>query len=165
MNTSLSRVGLIAESKNSYKGENSRTYLASSRVSRKERMSTIIDSEYQECLWLVEYLDILKRMGKVKLYSHIPNSTYTQSWAQKTKNRLLGVNKGVPDYFILFPTHAITVEMKRTKGGVLSPEQKEWIENLNKVNIRSFVAKGFVEAKVIIDKEIQKAKDDIKLYS
>ena len=33
----------------------------------------IIPTEYQECLWLVEYLDILQAQKKIGLYTHIPN--------------------------------------------------------------------------------------------
>ena len=42
--------------------------------------------------------------------------------------------------------------MKREKGGVVSQEQKDWIQTLNLVEgTRAQVAKGFDEAKEIID--------------
>ena len=39
-----------------------------------------------------------------------------------------GVARGVPDLFI--PEWRLWIEMKRIKGGVLSPEQQDWIEYL-----------------------------------
>ena len=44
------------------------------------------------------------------------------------------------------------IEMKRTKGGETSPEQKAWIESLASVSgIVATVAKGFDEARKFID--------------
>lgn len=111
-----------------------------------------VPTEYQECLWLVEYLDILVMQGKVRMYSHIPNSTFTKSWTVKVKNKLLGVSPGVPDYLILMKDSLLFIEMKRTKGGVVSPEQKAWIGAFNQMGIPAHVAKGFGEAKEILDK-------------
>jgi hypothetical protein len=40
--------------------------------------------------------------------------------------------------------------MKRQEGGILSPEQKEWIEFLDNYGMCVAVAKGFEEAKRIL---------------
>ena len=61
-----------------------------------------------------------------------------------------GVKKGIPDIFLATPTinyHGLFIEMKRTKGGVVSPEQKEWIAKLEKNGYCCIVCKGFEEAK------------------
>ena len=74
----------------------------------------------------------------------IPNSTYTKSWKQKHKNHREGLRAGLPDVLVIIPNKGLAfVEMKRTKGGQLRQNQKEWIEELNKLdNVEAFVAKG-----------------------
>lgn len=86
-------------------------------------------TEAEECYTLVQYLDARKL-----LYSHLAQSTFTKSWTQKAKNKRLGVHKGVPDYMIIVPDQGLLfIEMKRSKGGVVSPEQKQWIDELNAI--------------------------------
>lgn len=110
-------------------------------------------TEYYECLDLVEYLDILKNQGKVKLFTHIPNETFTKSWNVKRKNKLMGVRKGFPDYVVITDKEIVFIEMKRKKGGVTSPEQKEWIEAFRSLGLRAEVCKGFEEAKLFLDQK------------
>lgn len=59
-----------------------------------------------------------------------------------------GTVKGIPDLFI--PAWKLWVEMKRIKGGVLSPEQKEIIAYLKRVNYCVIVGKGAEDAKTQI---------------
>ena len=110
--------------------------------------------EYNECCTLAEYLEALKRQGRVLQFTHVPNETYTKSWSQKIKNKKQGVKKGVPDYMILFPERLIFIEMKRVKGGTVSPEQKEWLANLTSLGFVAVVCNGFDEAKKVIDQYI-----------
>jgi hypothetical protein len=56
-----------------------------------------------------------------------------------------GVSKGVPDLYI--PAWRTWVEMKRTKGGTLSPEQKDWHIYLQDIGDFVIVAKGCEDAK------------------
>jgi len=107
--------------------------------------------EYHESVELANYLEDLKREGKILRYTHIPNETWTKSWNQKMRNVRQGVKKGFPDYIILFPDRAIFIEMKRVKGGVVSPEQKEWIADLQRLGFRAEICKGFLEAKALIE--------------
>lgn len=51
-----------------------------------------------------------------------------------------GVCAGVPDLFV--PAWSLFIEMKRSKRGLISPEQKDWIEYLREVGYRVIVAKG-----------------------
>lgn len=51
-----------------------------------------------------------------------------------------GVRPGVPD--LLIPAWNTWVEMKRQRGGKLSPEQKDWIEYLQSIGHTAIVAKG-----------------------
>lgn len=111
-------------------------------------------TEYVECLALVEYLEILKAQGKVLNFSHTANETYTKSWNQKRKNSLMGTRKGVPDYLVVTNRHVLFIEMKRQRGGVVSKEQQEWVDNINKVGGKADISYGFDEAKEFIDKFI-----------
>lgn len=102
--------------------------------------------EYDECVTFVEWLDLQQRQGFVYLYTHIPNETYTKSWAIKRKNKIMGVRKGFPDYAVITKKGVYFIEMKREKGGQTSEAQKDWIELLNKFGIKAKVCKGAGEA-------------------
>lgn len=63
-----------------------------------------------------------------------------------------GWQKGVPDYIIVTPTVVLFLELKRVSGSVVSDEQKAWITDLQgRQGVQAVVAKGFSEAKSIID--------------
>ena len=96
-------------------------------------------------------------------FSAIPNSTFTKSWSQKAKNKRVGLRKGLPDLLILVRkeqsaydrTLMLFVEMKRLKGAGATPEQKEWIEVLNKHDgIQAKVCRGAEQAKEFIKRFI-----------
>ena len=59
-----------------------------------------------------------------------------------------GVVAGIPDMFI--PEWNLWVELKRTKGGVTSPEQKKVIEYLNSVGHTALVVHGFEKFKEVV---------------
>jgi hypothetical protein len=110
--------------------------------------------EFDECLVLVDYLDVLERQGKIVKFTHIPNETYTESRNARRKNVQMHVAKGIPDFLIVGKNWLLFLEMKRVKGGVVSKEQAEWISVLQSESLRdvgAFVCKGFQEAKEIID--------------
>lgn len=108
---------------------------------------------------LAGYLLYLQRQGRISVYSHIPNETYTTSWNQKRKNRMQGVRAGVPDYIIVIKGFVVFLELKRVKGGVISPDQKEWLAAVdNKITV-STVARGFDEAKKFIDGILNRVTD------
>ena len=111
--------------------------------------------EEEECIALVQYLDLLALSGRVRLYTHVPNETFTKSWSQKAKNKRMGVRKGFPDYVIAGRNKAIVIEMKRVSGGRVSPEQKAWHEELNKIGLPAFICNGFDEARAVIDRELK----------
>ena len=73
----------------------------------------------------------------------IPNGgARTPATAGRLKTE--GVSAGVPDLFI--PSWLLWIEMKRTKGGSVSSEQKDWIEYLASVGHRVIVARGCADA-------------------
>lgn len=106
----------------------------------------IIPTEFEEQCTLVNWMEL-----KGLKFSSVPNSTWTSSWGQKIKNKQSGLRKGFPDLIVIIPaklckldrTVMACMELKRTKGGVTSPEQKEWIRVLNEVaDVESGVFKG-----------------------
>ena len=110
--------------------------------------------EYHECCTLAEYLDALQRQGRILRYGHIPNETWTKSWSQKIRNKKQGVKKGFPDYMIIFPKELVFIEMKRAKGGVTSPEQSAWLNDLMTLGTTAEVCHGFDAAKKLIDSKL-----------
>ena len=90
------------------------------------------------------------------IHWHVPQETYTKSWGVKMKSKWLGVKKGVCDHWVIVPTKfglkLVAIEMKRQKGGTVSDEQYEFVEEINKVNeVQGFVARGAEEAIKIIE--------------
>lgn len=60
-----------------------------------------------------------------------------------------GLSPGCPDIWI--PEYLMAIEMKRGKGGVLSPEQQEWGAYLRGIGWTWAVCRGFEEAKFVVD--------------
>lgn len=108
-------------------------------------------TEDMECSLLVGYLDELKMQGKIKLFSHIAQETYTPYPSVKAKNKKMGVKPGVPDYLIVGWDNLFFLEMKRRKNGKVSKEQEEWLDTLS-CYVFADVAYGFDEAKELIEK-------------
>tara|TARA_R100001443_G_scaffold29396_1_gene42550 strand:- start:3228 stop:3572 length:345 start_codon:yes stop_codon:yes gene_type:complete len=108
-------------------------------------------TEYDECVALVKYMDLLQQTGIPIVYSHIAQSTWTPSFKQKSRNKAMGVRQGVPDYLVLINGKTLFIEMKREKGGVVSKYQKDWIEKLNASGVKAVVCRGFDQAKEVID--------------
>lgn len=73
----------------------------------------------------------------------IPNGG-ARSKATAGRLKLEGVSSGVPDLFI--PAWGLWIEMKRTKKGAVSSEQKDWIEYLDRVGYTATVCRGADEA-------------------
>lgn len=112
-------------------------------------------SENEEAVLLAGYLLMLQRMGKIPVYSHIPHETYTTSWTAKRRNTRAGVRRGVPDYIVPTAHKLLFIELKRTKGGTVSPDQEQWIEALNQIpNVEARVCRGYEAAKAFIEENI-----------
>ena len=74
----------------------------------------------------------------------IPNGG-ARSPATAGRLKAEGVSSGVPDLFV--PAWGLWVEMKRTKGGAVSSEQKDWIKYHEEVGYCVKVCKGAEAAK------------------
>ena len=82
----------------------------------------------------------------------IPNGGQ-RSAATAGRMKAEGVVPGVPDLFV--PACALWIEMKRAKGGVVSPEQKRMIKSLESVGYCVLVCRGADDAKAQIEQHIK----------
>ena len=76
------------------------------------------------------------------------------SYLQAIKMKRTGYVKGFPDLFIYEPNQdykGLAIEMKKEKGGIASPEQKWWQEQLRNRGYASYICKGNEEAIKVID--------------
>lgn len=83
---------------------------------------------------------------------HVPNGGY-RSKRTASQMKRLGVKPGVPDLMLLVRRggrSGLFIEMKRRKGGTLSPHQKLWIEHLNNEGFLAVVCRGHEEAIAVI---------------
>lgn len=98
-------------------------------------------------------------------------STYTDSWKALNQNTMAGVVRGFPDLVVIVNSKyrldrvpkLLFVEMKRTKGGVVSMEQREWLDALNDCyGASAMVCKGVEEAKNFVQffMEVEPPLDD-----
>lgn len=99
-----------------------------------------IPTEHEEQQAFCEYLDV----RRIKYFA-IPNGFYTSEKNKSKKFGLIskfkkeGMKKGTPDMVVFLPHKILFVEMKRKKGGVLSADQKQWIEYINTLDYASAV--------------------------
>lgn len=66
----------------------------------------------------------------------------------------LGVRSCVPDLLLAIPSggyHGLWIELKRLHGGVVSPEQVEFIQFLKSMHYAAFVCKGHAAAERLIE--------------
>ena len=85
---------------------------------------------------------------ELEMLFHIPNGGDRHP-AVASKMKAEGVKKGVPDLCLPVARcgyHGLFIELKRQKGGTISPEQKAWIQALNGQGYRAEVCKGAAEA-------------------
>lgn len=95
----------------------------------------------------------LQRWPELGLLFHIPNGGLRNKvTAAKLKN--VGVKAGVPDLFLPVARgdwHGLFIEMKRRKGGKLSPLQVDWIEALGRQGYKTVVCFGADAAEAAIE--------------
>ena len=124
-------------------------------ASTKTTASEIVPSEDHEQMMLVQWFR--RTYPEVRIFS-VPNGGHRHP-AVAAKMKATGVVKGVPDLFV--PAWHLWVEMKRTKGGSLSPEQKDWIAYLESVGFCCIVGKGADDAKRQISAFFNERKDTL----
>lgn len=92
-------------------------------------------SEHQEQAALLTHVGLLAgRWPELHLLYAIPNGG-ARSAATAGKLKAEGVKPGVPDLCLPVPRaqwHGLYLEMKRERGGVLSPQQRWWLAELER---------------------------------
>lgn len=86
---------------------------------------------------------------ELELMYHIPNGG-GRSKAEAGRFKAMGVKAGVPDIFLPCARggwHGLYIELKRLRGGSVSPAQKQWIELLKEQGYRCIVCKGMDAAR------------------
>lgn len=108
----------------------------------------MIPTEHAEQVTFVKWFRI--QYPKLLIFA-IPNGEYRDP---KTAQRLKaeGVTAGVPDLFI--PSHNLWVEMKRSKGGAVSKDQKTMHTYLESIGHTVIIGKGWEDAKEKVQKYI-----------
>lgn len=105
-------------------------------------VNTYVPSEREEQTALVAWL--LKEYPQLVFFS-VPNEGKRTDF-MKFHMKQTGLLSGVPDLILLFD-EPLFVEMKRTKGGSLSDNQKQVIAWIRAAGYSVVVCRGFAEAK------------------
>ena len=77
----------------------------------------------------------------------IPNGGKRNAWEARNM-KLEGVRAGVSDYFLAYPSKGkagLWIELKSPDKGILSKNQKEWIDKMNSVGYMAEVGYGWKE--------------------
>jgi len=101
-----------------------------------------IPTEEQEQRALVAWL----RYNGI-LFTHVPNGGY-RTRAEAGIFRALGVSAGVPDVLIFDPPpcvpdrRGVAIELKRSRGGRVTPEQRNWLDALHARGWETMICHG-----------------------
>ena len=90
---------------------------------------------------------------ELKLLFHIPNGGQ-RSKSEAARFKAEGVKPGVPDIFLPVARghwNGLFIELKRQKGGKISPAQRKWQEELLRHGYISTIACGWKDAAKIIE--------------
>lgn len=114
-------------------------------------MGDLTESQEQQLLFEWAALSAGK-WPELALMYHIPNGG-SRSKAEAGRFRAEGVKSGVPD--ICLPVargeyHGLYIELKRVKGGRVSPAQQRWIAALRDQGYCACVCKGWDDAAHVI---------------
>lgn len=115
-----------------------------------------IPTEQEEQEALIRWCDNHPDRRASFIYSHL--NGLRASIGAVIKAKKAGARKGIPDLFLPIPCgqyHGLYIEMKRLKGGRLSPEQKEWIQTLSYAGYKAEVCKGHQAAIAVIVKYLK----------
>lgn len=114
-------------------------------------MGDLTESQEQQLLFEWAALSA-GRWPELALMYHIPNGG-SRSKAEAGRFKAEGVKSGVPD--ICLPAarggyHGLYIELKRVKGGRVSPAQQGWIAALRDQGYCACVCKGWDDAAHVI---------------
>lgn len=113
-------------------------------------MKDEIPTEHEEQRVFVQWFR--RRYAPVRIFA-IPNGGF-RSRATAGRLKAEGVMRGIPDLFV--PEWNLWIEMKRVKGGRLSPDQVNWKQYLEEIGNTVFVAYGAQNAMELVDDFVDK---------
>ena len=113
-------------------------------------MNDIIPTEHEEQRIFVQWFR--RKYSPVRIFA-IPNGGF-RSRATAGRLKAEGVMRGIPDLFV--PEWNLWIEMKRVKGGRLSPDQVNWKQYLEEIGNTVFVAYGAQNAMELVDGFVDK---------
>lgn len=102
---------------------------------------TVLNSEHIEQREFVKWFR--QTYSPVRIFA-IPNGE-ARSISAAGRLKAEGVSAGVPDLFI--PEWLTWIEMKREKGGTVSPKQKDWHDYLASIGQKVLICYGAEDAK------------------
>lgn len=109
-----------------------------------------VPTEALEQIMLFKWaVDNLSTYPQLSAMFAIPNGG-SRHPAEAVNLKRQGVKKGVPDIFLAYPVppyNGMFIELKRLKGGVVSEDQKVWMELLHSFGYHVVVCKGFEVAR------------------
>lgn len=134
----------------------------------------VTPTEEEECAWLFQWAQLTHWHGEpiADVLVHVPNGAYLGA-DPKTRGitmgklKAMGLQPGVFDYlipvlslapqkaFYTKPCPGLWLEMKRTKGGTVSDEQKSFRARMEALGWRCEIAKGWIEASKLIAAYLQ----------
>ena len=115
-----------------------------------------LPTEHDEQKALVKWFDLQYPALRGRLAACPNGGQRNVSVAAKLKAE--GVRPGYPDLNLLVPRHGFAglfIEMKRQKGGSLTPEQADWLEFLGAQGFMGVVCKGFDAARETVANYLQ----------
>lgn len=117
-----------------------------------------VPTEHEEQTALMDWIYLTSRKyPELNLLYHVPNEG-KRSPAAAMKLLAEGLKKGVPDNFLPVARggyHGLYIELKRVKGGKLSPEQRQWLDDLNAQGYLAVECKGWEAAAKVIENYMQ----------
>jgi len=109
-----------------------------------------VPTEDEEQMQLFRWAELQKAAHpELALLFHIPNGG-SRGKAEAGRFRAMGVKAGVPDIFLPAARgawHGLFVEMKRVRGGRVSPEQRAWLADLEAQGYCAVVCWGWNAAR------------------
>lgn len=122
------------------------------------KASEIVPSESVEQQTLFKWAKLYEPLHpELKMMYHIPNEG-KRSYASGRRMIAEGLKRGVPD--ICLPVarggyHGLYIELKRLKGGKITPAQTEWLGMLRDAGYMAKMCKGWEEASNVILRYIE----------
>jgi hypothetical protein len=116
-----------------------------------ERIPTEHEEQRNLVRWFRQTYGLVSK-GGVRIFA-IPNGSQ-RSRTTGAKLKAEGVSAGVPDLFI--PAFSLWIEMKRSEGGSVSAEQRDWHTYLRSIGHTVLVCRGFSHAKEEIEAFVRK---------